>query len=266
MSAKFSAERTPADYPAEKPIRERQLAAYHRSLEYVEGRRVLEIGCGEGIGASLLAERAAAVVAVDYSKEALRVARERYGAGNVEFTLMEVPPIDFPDRSFDAAVCFQMIEHLEEPGVLVAEVRRVLRDGGIALFATVNKDETISDNPYHIREFSAEDFEELLRVHFDTVEMFGVFGDESFMRYWQSNRRWADAFMRVDVFNLSAHLPRALKQRLFDAVSRLMRVRLKRNDPELCLGITHENFMFRHGEFTGCLDLFAVCRRLSKIA
>jgi SAM-dependent methyltransferase len=240
------------------------MAAYHRSREYVEGRRVLEIGCGEGIGASVLAEGAASVVAIDYSKEALRVARERYGAGNIEFTRMKIPPIDFPDMSFDAAVCFQMIEHLAEPGELVAEVGRVLRGGGIALFATVNKDETITDNPYHIHEFSAKDFEELLKVHFDTVEMFGVFGDELFTRYWQNNRRWANTFMRVDVFNLSARLPRALKQRLFDAASRLMRARLKRRDPELCLGITHENFIFRPDEFTGCLDFFAVCRRTSK--
>lgn len=264
MSAKFSAERTPAEYPAEKPIRERQMAAYHRSLEYVEGRRVLELGCGEGIGASLLAESAASVVAVDYSEEALRVACERHGASNVDFTQMKIPPIDFRDRSFDAAVCFQMIEHLEEPGELVAEVGRVLRDDGVALFATVNKDETITDNPYHIHEFSAGDFEELLKAHFGTVEMFGVFGDELFARYWQNNRRWANTFMRVDVFNLSARLPRAFKRRLFDAASRLMRARLKRKDPELCLGITHENFMFRSGEFTGCLDFFAVCRRTSK--
>ncbi|UCD57082.1 MAG: class I SAM-dependent methyltransferase [Candidatus Hydrogenedentota bacterium] len=261
MSRKFSAERTSADDAAEKPIRERQLAAYHRSLAYVKANRVLEVGCGEGIGASLLAGKAASVVAVDHSEKALRVARARYGADNIEFRLMKVPPIDFADASFETAVCFQMVEHLDEPGRLVAEIGRVLRNDGTALFATANKAETISDNPYHLHEFSAEEFEELLEAHFGSTEMYGVFGDESFMRYWQNNRKWVSTFMRADIFHLSRHLPRPLKQRLFDTVSRLMRARLMQADPDLCHNIMHENFIFRRNEFTGCLDFFAVCRK-----
>lgn len=261
MPAIVSAERTPADDAAERPIRERQMAAYHRSLAYVEGRHILEVGCGEGIGASLLARKAVSVVAVDYSEEALQIARRKYGAGNIKFTLMKVPPVNFADMSFDAVVCLQMIEHLENPETLVAEIKRVLRDDALALFATVNKEATISDNPYHLREFSADDFRRLLNTHFDSVEMYGVFGDELFMRYWRSNRKWVNTFMRADILGLSSRLPRSLKQRLFDAASRFMRARLKRGNPEVCQSITHENFIFRQDEFDDCLDFFAVCRK-----
>ena len=263
MSPNFSAERTPTNNSSEKPIKERQLAAYYRALSYVEGRRTLEIGCGEGIGASLLADKAASLTALDYSEEALRVARQRYGKSNIDFTLMKVPPIGFPDLSYDAVVCFQMIEHLERPAELVTEISRVLGDGGVALFATVNRDEVITDNPYHLHEFTAREFEQFLRSHFKSVEMCGVFGDESFMRYWQDNRKWATTFLRLDVLNLSGHLPRPLKQRLFDAAARLMRTRLRHRDPSLCSGITHDNFIFRPNEFAGCLDFFAVCRKTS---
>ncbi|MBI4830877.1 MAG: class I SAM-dependent methyltransferase, partial [Candidatus Lindowbacteria bacterium] len=234
---------------------------YYKALEYVEGRRTLEIGCGEGVGAGLLASKAASLVAVDYSQDALKVAKSQHDASSVKFVMMKAPPIDFRDASFDAVVCFQMIEHTERPAQIVDEIRRVLRNGGVALIATVNKEEAISNNPYHIHEFSSESFRELLERYFESVETYGVFGDELFMRYWKSNRQWVNTFMRFDVFRLSDRLPEAFKRRLFDVASSLMRASLKRRDPELCRNITHKNFVFHAGRFAGCLDLFAVCRK-----
>ena len=257
----ITAERTSAVADAERPIRERQMAAYREALKHVEGRRVIEIGCGEGIGASMLAEAASSVVAIDYSDEALQVARENYGSGSIEFKKMEVPPINFPDASIEAVVCFQMIEHLEKPGGLVAEIARVVCDGGFALIATVNKEETLSDNPYHLHEFTADELKALLESHFDSVDMYGVYGDEHFMKYWVSNRRWVSNFMRLDMFNLSSLLPQGIRQWLFDAASTLMRSRLKSGSPDLCESITHENFLFKSNECDGCLDFFAVCRK-----
>jgi SAM-dependent methyltransferase len=261
LPAHISAERTPANNSAERPIRERQLAAYYQALQYIEGLRVLEIGCGEGIGPSLLARRAASVLALDYSEKAISISRQLYGDCGIQFQLMKVPPISFPQDSFGAVVCFQMIEHLKEPEELVVEINRVLGDGGCALIATVNKEESISENPYHLHEFTAVELECLLKKNFDEVKMYGVFGDELFGRYWQNNRRWVNYFLRLDILRLSERLPRELKIRLFDAASRSMRWWLKHRDPELCSEITHRNFVFRANEFTGCLDFFAVCRK-----
>jgi ubiquinone/menaquinone biosynthesis C-methylase UbiE len=258
----FSAERTPAADAAERPIRERQMAAYHKAGTYTEGCDVLEIGCGEGIGTSILAEAAASVTAVDYSEAALRVARKRYATDNITFTHMSVPPLEFDDSSFDVVVCFQMIEHIEKPDTLVREIGRVLRANARALFATVNKNETISDNPYHLHEFTAEEFRGLLENYFDVVELYGVFGDELFSHYWQSNRNWVHAFMRLDILNLSPRLPRRVRQKLFAVASRLMRVSLKRSAPELCETISHENFDFCRDELVNCLDFFAVCQKM----
>jgi SAM-dependent methyltransferase len=258
---KLTAERTAADSEAEKPIRERQLAAYYKALEYVEARRILEVGCGEGIGASIVARKSDSVVAVDYSEQALSHARSNYGARNIEFVQMEVPPIGFVDSSFDVVICFQMIEHLKKPGELVKEIGRVLRDDGIALIATVNKVESISANPYHVHEFSALEFEELLRTYFGSVEIYGILGDSLFMRYWRDNRAWVNTFMRVDVFNLAGRIPERLRKRLFDAASSLMRTNLRRRNPDLCNDITYKNFVFRQNKFEGCLDFFAVCQK-----
>jgi ubiquinone/menaquinone biosynthesis C-methylase UbiE len=264
MSSPVSAERTSAHNEAEKPIRERQMAAYYRALEYIDGRRVLEVGCGEGIGAARLAEKAESIVAVDRSKSAIQTAHYAYAKQNIEFAIMEVPPLRFDDKSFDAAVCFQMVEHLNEPEPLLREIHRVLRDDGVALFATVNKEETISDNPYHVHEFTAAEFDKLLNRFFPSVELYGVFGDELFARYWEDNRRWVKSFMRADVFGLAERLPAGVKQRLFDVASRVMRTHLRRRSQSLVNGITHENFLFRRDEFSGCLDFFAVCRKGSR--
>ena len=114
-----------------------------------------------------------------------------------------------------------------------------------------------------LHEFMAEEFKHLLETHFGSVDMYGVFGNELFMQYWRSNRKWVHTFMRIDIFNLSNRLPRQLKQHLFAAVSRLMRASLKRNSPDLCNDITHRDFIFRLDDFSGCLDFFAVCRKTS---
>jgi ubiquinone/menaquinone biosynthesis C-methylase UbiE len=260
VSTEYSGERTPSEDPAFQPVRALQLAAYHRALEYANGRRVLEIGCGEAVGTSILAAEAESVVALDYSRETLQAACQKHGDTTIEFVVMKVPPIDFADNSFDVIVCFQMIEHLEEPDGLVAEIKRVLHDRGVALFSTVNKEETLTENPYHVHEFGPHEFNDFLKSHFGHVQTYGVFGDELFMKYRQTNQRWVRALMRADIFNLVDRIPRALRRRLYDAAGRFMRIRLKRQNPALCESITHENFLFRPNEFDGCLDLFGVCR------
>lgn len=262
---RFTVERTSTTADAERPIRERQLAAYYKALEHVEGLNVLEIGCGEGLGASILAEKAASVVAVDYSPHALRLARERHAKDNIRFTMMEVPPLDFGDSAFDVVVCFQMIEHLRDPAQLLTEIVRVLDDSGTALIATVNKDETVSDNPYHLHEFTADEFQTLLQRFFGRVTIYGVFGDELFLQYWGKNRKWVRRFMRADLFGISRLLPVPLAQWLFDLGSRLMRVHLKLRNPNLCRTITHRNFVFRPGSFEGCLDFIALCHKIQKM-
>jgi ubiquinone/menaquinone biosynthesis C-methylase UbiE len=261
IAGQYSIERTPSENSAEKPMRERQMAAYHKALEYVQGRRVLEIGCGEGIGASILATKAASVVAIDYSEEALRTAQARYGGRNIEFALMKVPPIDFEDESFDVVISFQMIEHLEEPQGLITEIKRILRSEGAALLATVNKDEMLSNNPYHVHEFTALEFEEFVRKHFVSAELYGVFGDDLFMRYWENNRKWVRGVLRADVFNLSARLPLGLRKSVYDIANQFMRIFLKQRDPDLCNRITYRNLVFQADRLERSLDFFAVCRK-----
>ena len=96
----------------------------------VEGRRVLELGCGTGLNTEWLAERARSVVAVDFSREMLSKARARVQSDNVQFVehdLTEPWPVEGP---FDVVVGTLVLEHIERLRPLFSEAYRHLADGG----------------------------------------------------------------------------------------------------------------------------------------
>ncbi len=112
-------------------------AAFLDYVGDVRGRRVLELGCGSGHHAVLLALQGAEVYAIDVSDEWVRVTRERArcnGVGKrVHALVMSAYALGFPPESFDV-VCGVAILHHLEPRALGPELRRVLRPGGRAVF------------------------------------------------------------------------------------------------------------------------------------
>ena len=108
----------------------------------VEGGRVLEVGCGRGVGAKIILERfgAAAVEALDLDPKMIECARRRlaaYGLARVQLSVGDVTSIKAGDAAFDAVFDFGAI-HLEPNWrKAVAEVRRVLKPGGKFFFEWV---------------------------------------------------------------------------------------------------------------------------------
>ena len=97
--------------------------------------RVLDVGCGEGLFASELAQAGFAVVGVDVAEEPLRRARLK----NPDLDLRVVPvegPWSLPDASFDVVWAGETIEHVADTAAWLSEVRRVLRSGGSLLLST----------------------------------------------------------------------------------------------------------------------------------
>jgi ubiquinone/menaquinone biosynthesis C-methylase UbiE len=101
------------------------------------GMRVLDVGCGPGSITLGLAEAVAPgeVVGVDFQPsqvaQAQAVSAAR-GLMNTRFEVADVYRLPFPDGSFDAVFAHVVLMHLREPIRALAEMRRVLRPGGIA--------------------------------------------------------------------------------------------------------------------------------------
>jgi ubiquinone/menaquinone biosynthesis C-methylase UbiE len=78
---------------------------YHFAARWCQGKRVLDVACGEGYGTALLARRAAHVTGADISAEAIAHARSRYGSlANAEFLEASCTALPLDDASVDVAI------------------------------------------------------------------------------------------------------------------------------------------------------------------
>jgi ubiquinone/menaquinone biosynthesis C-methylase UbiE len=109
-----------------------------------DGLRVLEVGCGRGVGTEILFERFGAreVHAFDLDPDMVRQARARlcrYIPNRLQLTVGDATAIDAADESFDAVFDFGIIHHVPDWRAAVSEVRRVLKPGGRFFFEEVTR-------------------------------------------------------------------------------------------------------------------------------
>lgn len=135
-------------------------ASYRFAEKYCHGMRVLDLGCGSGYGAETIAEHAEEVYAVDVSAEAIEFARNNYIRSNLHFELIHPgDQLPFPDHSFDVVLSFQVIEHVEDDAKYLAEAERVLKDEGIFIVITPDRQHRLFPgqwpwNRWHLREYT----------------------------------------------------------------------------------------------------------------
>jgi len=176
----LTGERTLPDVPAENYWYRRHLAVYEWIGARVIGHRVLDMACGEGYGSEVLSRGAASVVGVDANPEAHEHARLRYRRQNLTFERGLVETWGEPG-AFDAVVFLQTIEHVQDPVAVLEHFRSLLAPGGVAYISTPNlltlapAGAEKSDNPWHIKEYRAHEFDALCRTTFGDVELLGLF-------------------------------------------------------------------------------------------
>ena len=105
------------------------------------GKKVLDLGCGGGFMAVALAERGAIVTGIDPAKGAIAAAQRHAEANQLEISYLvsSGESMPFAEGVFDIVVCVDVLEHVEDLQNVLAEIRRVLRPGGIFLFDTINR-------------------------------------------------------------------------------------------------------------------------------
>jgi ubiquinone/menaquinone biosynthesis C-methylase UbiE len=157
----------------------------------VEGKRVLEVGCGRGVGTEIIFERFGAreVHAIDLDPDMVDQARRRLSAylpDRLKLSVGDVAAIEAEDESFDAVFDFGIIHHVPEWQHAVSEIRRVLKAGGRFFFEEVTTHalnrwfyrtflEHPTENRFSGEEFVAELERQGIIVEGDVVERF--FGD-----------------------------------------------------------------------------------------
>ncbi len=108
----------------------------------LDGRRVLDVGCGGGLLAEGMARRGARVTGIDLAPEALAVARLHALESGIEVdyrletaeSLAEAGP-----ASYDLVTCLEMLEHVPDPAGIVASLARLVRPGGHVICSTINR-------------------------------------------------------------------------------------------------------------------------------
>jgi len=159
---------------------QRHLVAYQYLLPLVEGKRVLDLGSGEGYGTDLLASRAGEALGVDLAPETVYHARNTYKRSNLRFLYGDIYELELEDDAFDLICSLQVIEHLHEPERFLREARRVLKPGGLCVISTPNRllispGRDTPLNPFHIIEYDSQQFLDFLHTLFVDVELVGVF-------------------------------------------------------------------------------------------
>jgi len=252
----FTGERLPGGGDAEFGVdMERHLAAYRWAAEQATGRAVLDAGCGEGYGASMLASVATRVLGADV-QEAISIASSRYTKPNLSFRAMDLMTLPSLKERFDLVVSFQVIEHVVDPEGFLRALQACVAPGGTLIVTTPNRLMSVAENPYHLREWTASEMPALATPILPGCRVRGMNGSDRVLDYERARGEQIRKIMRLDPLGLRKLIPDAIVKIVFARLARLVRRRVGEQGALPTVG--PEDFSVRDDDLARALDLVLV--------
>ena len=174
----LTGERTVPGIPHENYWFRRHEAAYRFIAPLTHDATVIEIGCGEGYGTAALAHHARTIVGIDYDAATIAHATRTYP--QAAFIRANLSALPIRTNAADVIGSLQVIEHVWNHPEFLAECRRALNPTGQLIISTPNRltfspGAETPTNPFHTKEFSANELIDLLQSNsFTTTELYGL--------------------------------------------------------------------------------------------
>jgi 2-polyprenyl-6-hydroxyphenyl methylase / 3-demethylubiquinone-9 3-methyltransferase len=119
---------------------------FSRILQHEKGRgrelsTVLDVGCGGGFLAEDFARAGYKVAGIDPISQFIETAQKHAAEGglHIDYQTVSGENLPFPDRSFDIVLCCDVLEHVNDSELVISEISRVLKTGGILFYDTINR-------------------------------------------------------------------------------------------------------------------------------
>ena len=113
-----------------------------KSMIDLNGKRVLDVGCGGGILAESLAQSGAETTGIDLSDKALKVAElHALESGvHVQYRAISTEALaDIESEQYDVVTCMEMLEHVPDPASVIEACSKLVKPGGYVFFSTLNR-------------------------------------------------------------------------------------------------------------------------------
>lgn len=223
---------------------------------------VLEVGCGEGYGASLLSQNVAKIFSLDIDKNTLAHASKKYGSENCLFRLYDGQNIPYNDNTFDAVISFQVIEHIKDDIKFLSEIRRVLKNNGLFIITTPNRTYRLKPgqkplNEFHVREYYPLELQNLLKNIFPNTMMWGIRGNEQIQKIELERGKYF-TWATLGPLNLRALIPKKLRR----LISKLVRkIKAAKEDVDFTSKYSLKDCYIIRERLEHSLHILGICRK-----
>lgn len=179
---KFEGERfVPSNHNQNDSFYLEHIQRYRFTKPYIQGKKILDLGCGTGYGSKELIKLGAGeVTGIDISREAIKFAISNFQTKSdarihkLTFQVGDVTRLPFLNNSFDVIISFEVIEHIQNYLIYLQEAFRVLRDGGYFIFSTPNRLQyRHSTSHFHFKEFTTDELIDLFKQFKQKVVVYG---------------------------------------------------------------------------------------------